>query len=222
MKKDYAIIFDLDGTLIHSTATIMFNANMVLARYDAEPVTLAKINSFVGNGPLVLMQKILAYHQSIGQKIKVTAEVLTVEFNQQYDDNFYQDTVVYEGVIDALDALKSAKIPMAICTNKQISPTIKLLEYYKLNQYFEFVIGGDQVPKRKPDPAGVHKCIDALSAKKYMFIGDSEIDAQTAINAKIDFYLYEGGYLNAPLSEISYIEKFSHFNQLKTIIESAY
>ncbi len=218
MKQNFSVIFDLDGTLIHSTQTIRTNVNKVMMAYDCEPLSLNIINSFVGNGPRVLISKVVKYHQSRGEIITDNVDDLTEIFSHHYNQNPYDDTVIYDGAIELLQKLKSSNIPMVICTNKVTDTTLLLLQYFKLAEYFEFIIGGDQVSERKPNPEGLIRCVAKLPTDCHLFVGDSEVDAKTAENAKLPFFLYQGGYLNAPLSEIKYTKKFSDFEKLYQLL----
>ena len=222
MTKKYAVIFDLDGTLIHSTPTIKAVVNKVMQEFDCPPLSETNINSFIGNGPMVLMQKVVNFHTTNDCKINIEIEALTDKFTAEYNLDAYTGTSLYPNIIEMLEQFKNKQIPMAVCTNKVHFATLEILRHFKIMDYFDFVIGGDQVAKRKPDPEGLLKAVERLEAEAFVFVGDSEVDAAAANNANLPFFFYEEGYLNAPISEIKFIAKFNNFNRLMGLIDSSY
>lgn len=78
---------------------------------------------------------------------------------------------------------------MGVCTNKVHKITLQVLEGLGISNFFGSVIGGDSLPTHKPDPAMMHACIKELGADDVVYVGDSEVDAATAVAAKIPFLL---------------------------------
>jgi len=87
-------------------------------------------------------------------------------------------------------------VKLAVITNKEIRYTNIVLEFHQLTGLFEFVVGGDSLPTKKPDPAGVVQCLNffGIAPDRALFIGDSSIDAATARNAGVPVWLLTYGY----------------------------
>jgi phosphoglycolate phosphatase len=92
-------------------------------------------------------------------------------------------TVPYPGVAEALEQL--AALPMAVLTNKPVRISVRILEEMKLAKYFRAIYGGNSFEKKKPDPTGTNAILGELGMKprEVLFVGDSEVDVQTARNA---------------------------------------
>jgi phosphoglycolate phosphatase len=118
----------------------------------------------------------------------------------------------------ALTALAAAGHRMAICTNKPYGPTLAVLRHLGLFGHFAAVIGGDSLPQRKPDPAPLHETVRLLGGGPVLFVGDSEVDAETAINAGIPFLLYTEGYRKAPVADLPHAAAFDDFAALSALV----
>ena len=84
---------------------------------------------------------------------------------------------------------------------------------------FDAVMAGGMLDSRKPEPAMLLRTIEDLGGGPTLYVGDSEIDAQTAQRARIPFALYEGGYRKAPVSELHHDWVFGHHDALLAIVE---
>jgi phosphoglycolate phosphatase len=204
-----AIVFDLDGTLIDSVPDIHFIANEVLNAEGAEPITLAQARSFVGNGAGVFVQKMRA----LRGLPDADQDRLYEAFVGLYDTAVTR-TVPYPGVPELLARLKGDGHRLGVCTNKPISPTKAVLAHLGLDMFFDTVWGGDSLPVRKPDPAPLHAAFEALGEEIRLYVGDSEVDADTAKAAGVPFFLYTEGYRKTLVEEISHRAAFSHFDAL--------
>lgn len=207
------IVFDLDGTLIDSAADIQAVANDLLAAEGHAPLTIAETHSFIGNGIHVFVEKMCA---SRGLE-KSTLEPLIESFLAQYN-TMHVLTKPYPGVIAALKLL-GGQHRLGICTNKLITPTRNILNHLNMSQYFETAWGGDSLPTCKPDPAMLHAAFDALGEGPRIYVGDSEVDAETAKRARVPFLLYTQGYRKSPVENIPHTIPFDHFDQLPGLID---
>ena len=102
----------------------------------------------------------------------------------------------FEGVIEGLERLHAAKVPMAVVTNKAQRFTEALLERSNLSQYFQFAIGGDALAHKKPHPQPLLEAARRLgvSASSVWMLGDSANDAQAARAAGMRVFLLPYGY----------------------------
>ena len=207
-----AVIFDLDGTLCDSAPDLRATANALLRSMGYQPLSLDVIRSFIGNGVPTLVKRVMA-HSDIEFTEKRHAE-MTETFEKLYSENPVAHTVLYPGVRDALDMLQQRGYVMGVCTNKVHGITLQVLDGLKISSYFNAVVGGDSLPTRKPDPAMLHDCVKQLGTDDVWYVGDSEVDSETAVAAGIKFSLFTNGYRKSPVSEIEHTTRFSTFADL--------
>ena len=209
------IVFDLDGTLIDSAPDLRAVANEVLDGEGAEPVTLEDTYEFIGNGTPVFVARMRAARGIPDSE----QDRLLAAFLDRYDGAVGL-TRPYSGVVDALGKL-FADHALGICTNKPHGPALSVLNHFGLASYFSTVIGGDSLPEPKPDPAPLHAAFDALGAGPRLYVGDSEVDAETAERAGVAFLLHTGGYLKSRAEDVQHAAGFGRFADLPGIVEAA-
>ena len=206
-----ALVFDLDGTLIDSAADIHLACSKVLTDENLPPVSLNQTRSFVGHGAAILMSRLMA---AVGlPDDKSLHQRLLDAFLTHYETAVHL-TTLYPGVQDALAELHHDGWLLGICTNKPLGPTKAVLAHFNLLETFRVVIGGDSLPQRKPDPQPLLAAITALGYPATLFVGDSEVDAETATRAGIDFALYTEGYRHAPIDTLPHYAAFNEFAAL--------
>lgn len=208
------IVFDLDGTLIHSAPEIQFVANSLLADRRLEPLTLAETISFIGNGAAVLIEKM-----SIARGIPADqhAELLaTLEERYMHSSD---KSEVFAGVLPALEALQGAGHRLGVCTNKPLAPAKAVLDHLGLARFFDVVLGGDSLDVRKPDPAPLQATFAALGDGPQIYVGDSDVDAETADRAGVQFLLFTEGYSKVPHAELPHHALFDDFARLPELVE---
>jgi len=206
------IVFDLDGTLIDSAADIQGIANTVLARVGAEPITLADTRSFIGEGIGAFVAKV-RHARSIPDNAQ---DEMLNQVVALYDDAVNL-TVPYPGVVDALQVL-AEQHALGICTNKLRRPCLSVLRHLRIEHYFSSIWGGDNPLGRKPDPAALLATFGELGEGPCIYVGDSEVDAETAHRAAVPFVLFTEGYRKQPVEKILHDESFSCFNDLPDLV----
>lgn len=219
MSQPAALVFDLDGTLVHSLPDIHKAVGQLLAEHDRAALDLATVQSFVGNGVPTLV-KLVAKANDLGSSDE-DLQALTARMLEIYGAASADLTRPYPGVVAALSALQSAGHPMAVCTNKPEGPARHILEKLDLARFFSVVVGGDTLAQRKPDPTPLIHSFEALGRTTGWFVGDSEVDAGTAKAAEIPFALFSEGYRKSPVSEITHTLLFSDFSHLPTALSDA-
>ncbi len=186
-----ALIFDLDGTLIDSAPDIHAAANVVMAEQGLAPLGFDQVRGFIGNGAGILIERCLAAQGRAGDAALQAA--VFHRFIQVYETAVTL-TKLYPGVTAALDALAAHGYRLGLCTNKPEGATRAVLRHFDLARLFAVIIGGDTLPQRKPDPAPLLRALNDLGGGPALFVGDSEVDRDTALAADMPFALFTQGY----------------------------
>ncbi len=210
-----AIVFDLDGTLIHSAPDLHAACNRMLADAGKPPQSLETVTGYIGNGVAKLVERAMA---TAGIPASEHARMVEI-FMRHYDADPATLTRPYPGLIPLLERLKARGHALAICTNKPEAPAREILRLLEMEDYFSALVGGDTLEVRKPDPAPLHHCLELLGAPEAIYVGDSETDAETARRAALPFALFTGGYRKKPLSELPHDFAFADFADLGPWIE---
>jgi phosphoglycolate phosphatase len=212
-----AVIFDLDGTLIDSAPDIHAAANRVLADEGLAPLSFEAVRGFIGKGLPHLVARLL---EASGEAPDGPRHRRMLgRFEASYETAVGL-TVIYPGVIAALDALAATGHALGICTNKPLAPARAVLRHLGLDARFGAVLGGDSLPQRKPDPAPLRATAAALDATAVVYVGDSEVDAATAAAAGLPFALFTEGYRKVPVAELPHDRAFADFAALPGIVDA--
>ena len=192
INKQYkGIIFDLDGTLLNTLETYCHIMNELLEKNDYPIHAIEDYSGFIGNGAKNFITVSLPKEERNEKLI----EDLLHEFHIQYEKTYNQHSKVYEGIIDALLKLQSEGIKLALLSNKLHHLTQKCAKHFFPNIQFSHVIGQSEKYK-KPNPNGIldlSKLLD-ISLNDLVFIGDTEVDVNTAKNANVDSIAVTWGY----------------------------
>ena len=188
-----AVLFDLDGTLLDSIPDLSEACRRMMAELGRPPHPLEAIRTFVGKGMVNLVRRCLVESGS-AQDAEVDAAVEV--FRRHYAAVNGERTVIYPGVVEALEALAVAGVPMACVTNKPAAFTGPLLERTGIARFFQVTVSGDTLPDKKPHPAPLlHACAQlAVPAAAAWMIGDSANDAEAARAAGMPVLLVTYGY----------------------------
>lgn len=211
-----AIVFDLDGTLIDSALDLHHIANILLDEEGLSPVTLDEAKTFIGSGTPTFIRRM---REARGIP-DADQQRLLDGFMARYS-GAVQFTQLYPGVVDALGMLEGQGHPMAICTNKPERPARAVLDHFDLARFFPTIIGGDTTSAHKPDPTPLRAAFAGLGTKGGLFVGDSEVDAQTAQNAEIPFLLFTEGYRKSGIENLPHQTAFTNFADLPTLIQQS-
>jgi phosphoglycolate phosphatase len=176
-----AVTIDLDGTLLDTIPDLAAAANRMLADLGRPALPADLIRTFVGKGIPRLVERTLKASFDGAVEPVLRGDALAI-FERHYVDVNGRHTTVYPGVQEGLDALREDGIPLACVTNKSTRFTLPLLEMIGFARYFERIVAGDTVERKKPDPAPLlHACrLLAVHPGRMLMIGDSLNDTQAA------------------------------------------
>jgi phosphoglycolate phosphatase len=174
------VVFDLDGTLIDSRRDLADATNALVAELGGQALSVEAVTAMVGEGAAVLVRRALA-----GAGLDPQTPNALERFLAHYDERLTVHTRPYEGLVDALSALRSEGRALAVLTNKPGRPSREILERLELAPFFSQVIGGDTAAGRKPDPSGLLSLTERaqVTPAATVMVGDSPIDAETARRA---------------------------------------
>ena len=191
-RRAAAFIFDLDGTLVDSGLDIANSANFARTHCGLSELPVPVVTGYVGDGVAKLLQRTLGHDESSGQTgpagLPVSEEQLATAhavFMDHYGRHLLDNTRLYPGVLDMLRRYRA--FPLFVATNKPGGLARKILAGLHIADAFVRIIGGDETPARKPDPAHLQVCLEGtnLDPAQVAVVGDSpnDINAARALGA---------------------------------------
>ena len=178
-----ACLFDLDGTLLNTLASIRYFVNRNISEYGIRAVSEAETKVFVGNGARVLIENIFN-DRGLDLRDSDTRELferILRSYVKEYDDEPAYLTEPYEGIVDTVNKLKSLGISLAVISNKP-DPTVKSLVNKFFGNAFTIVEGASERMPLKPRaewPLDICERLGVLPSE-VMYIGDTSTDMYTA------------------------------------------
>ena len=225
MTQKLTVLFDLDGTLVDTAPDLVLAHNHVMQKFGFKTKSIDEIKALVGMGAKTMMSKTLWSQAKEELKIvkeKKTKDKMVAEFINFYGNNILVESKLINGVKELLIWCKENKISMAVCTNKQEHLANDLLKKIGISNFFEFVAGSDTFEYCKPDGRHLTSVVEILGGdlKKTIMVGDSEVDAKSAINASLPFVLLEDGYTNVKVDQMKFDYVIKDFTGLSKIIKN--
>jgi len=223
MTQKFTILFDLDGTLVDTAPDLMNAHNHVMKKFGYVTKTGNEIKALIGKGAGAMISKSMwkSAKKELGtineKKIK---DKMVKEFTDFYGKNILVKSQLTNGVKEFLTWCKSKNISLGVCTNKQEHLAVDLLKKIGINSFFEYVAGHNTFNYCKPDARHLTDVVEIMGGdlKKTIMIGDSDVDAQSAVNASLPFVLVENGYTDKKINEIKYDYLIKDFVGLEKII----
>ena len=213
MKK--LIIFDLDGTLLDTLTDLTNSVDFALKQFGYEQKSKEYVRKAIGNGVAVLISRCI----DGGKENPYYQNVLDC-FKKHYEEHYLDNTVPYGGMKGLLITLKSNHYSLAVVSNKIDFITKNLINHFYPN-LFDYIQGDVKELKKKPHPDMVNRVLKELHHRRSSacYIGDTNVDYETAVNAKMDVVLVTYGYrtkeelkeynINAPI--VDSVHKISHY-----------
>lgn len=208
------VIFDLDGTLIDSATDIAHSVNEVREQLSLDPLPIAEIEGYIGNGVRKLLE--LALPDSHRESLERAYDVYLPIYRRRLLDN----TKPYPGVQPALEALDVPGRRLAVLTNKPLRESVAILEGLGLRRHFPSIYGGDSFARKKPHPMGVRQLLTESEARadETLFVGDSNVDLETAKNAGVRCCLVTYGIRSSHVGSLEPDYRVDDLRELPPIV----
>jgi len=189
-----AILIDLDGTLLDTAPELVESANRMLRDMGRPAGSQDLLTSYIGNGISWLVKRALTGDMHAEPDVALYEEALPI-FEKHYTELLLQSKP-FKGVVDGLDALKSAGFRLGCITNKVARYTEPLLIGIGLAHYFDIVLSGDSLPEKKPHPMPLLHAATffGVPVEQVLLIGDSLNDALAARSAGCPVFCVPYGY----------------------------
>ncbi len=193
-QKNKSVLFDLDGTLLHSGLTFYKIVNQ-LKETEGEPlVDFEPVREFSSRGATLILKNCFP------DRDENDIDRLKSQFLDIYNDVFTNDLVLYDGAKELIEFLGSNEIPWGIVTNKPEKYTHPIINKLGWDKMTNAVICPDYLKQAKPSPEGIYKALEILDGcpESSFYVGDHERDIQTGINAGLKTIGCTYGYYEKP------------------------
>ena len=188
------VIFDMDGTILNTLDDMTDSINVILKKYNLPLHTLDEVRYMVGNGIPKLIERAIPQGRE-----NPDFDAILKDFISWYEAHCAIKTAPYEGVVDCIKKLRAAGLKIAVNTNKVEQAAVALCDDY-FPGLFDVISGSRPGMPPKPAPDGIYEILkradmDGKSqGQKAVFIGDSDVDMQTGMNAGLDVIGVDWGF----------------------------
>lgn len=195
LKKPQMILIDVDGTLVDSVPDLTFCVDEMMKALGQAPQGEARVRNWVGNGVERLVRRALI-GQLDGEPDEALYQKAAPIFLDLYAENTSKRSLLYPGVLEALDYFKSAGYKLGCVTNKAAQFTLPLLRDLGIANDFAIIVSGDTLPQKKPDPAPLLHAAKffEVAPEHALMIGDSVSDVKAARAAGFQIACMSYGY----------------------------
>ena len=189
-----AVLFDMDGTVLDTLTDLYDSVNYSLSRFSLPPVSREHVRQNLGNGAVYLINHCIPADASQDLQEQVLAF-----YKPWYDAHCRIKTAPYAGILPLMQTLRREGILLAIVSNKPDTAVQELAETF-FPGLMAFVVGESASVRRKPAPDTVLTAAEQMnvSVEQCVYIGDSEVDIQTARNAGMDCIAVTWGFRDEP------------------------
>lgn len=221
-KKIKAYIFDLDGTIAFTLKDLNTAMNQMLEELKFPLMTEQDILNNINCGARQFVTKCLPKSE---QDNADTVELAFLRYREHYNKCYLDTTVPYPNVKEGLEYIKSRGIKLAVFSNKSSEQTIPIAEKLFPKGTFDIIMGHDGRFEHKPNPDGALYIANHLeiSPKDIGFVGDSDVDMHTAINAGMHLFGVSWGYRSPELLTSLGAEKILYtLDDIKSLADYEY
>ena len=195
LKRPEMVLIDVDGTLVDSVPDLAFCVDAMMNQLGMPERGERRVRHWVGNGVERLVKRALVNQIDGEPEEALFARALPV-FEALYRENTSKRSCLYQGVEEALDFLQTTSVRIGCVTNKASQFTLPLLQDLGIRDYFEIVICGDMVERKKPDPMPLLQAAAQLETQPQasLMLGDSMSDVNAARAAGFQIVCMSYGY----------------------------
>ena len=216
-KNNLALIFDLDGTLIHSVPDMHHAISKTLKEFNLGVISEQQLQLFVGQGMLKLSERVVKFcggDQSL-------VEPVYKSYRENYSEVPYKFSRYMKGVENTIKTLFDKNIPMSICTNKRQLVTEKLLTQMNIDHYFKTIVGAQDGIPLKPNREMIDLVISKLNLDNFLYfmIGDTANDVEAARSAGIKSIVVSGGYTDQSVEDLNSDYILNDMSELSNFLE---
>ena len=195
LKRPEMVLIDVDGTLVDSVPDLAYCVDEMLKQLGMPTRGEAAVRHWVGNGVERLVKRGLINALDGEPDEELYNRALPI-FRELYAENTSKRSCLYEGVPEALEFLKTTGVKIGCVTNKASEFTLPILRDLGIADYFETVLCGDMVERKKPDPQPLLMSAEKLGVapEDSMMLGDSMSDVKAARAAGFAIVCMSYGY----------------------------
>jgi phosphoglycolate phosphatase len=208
------LVFDLDGTLVHTAADLVAALNAVLVTQKMAPVSMEAATAMVGSGGRALLRGAFAAE---GREVSPDRlEALFADYLAFYDDHLADASRPFPGAVAALDRFAGDGWLLAICTNKYEASARKLMKLIGLDERFAAIAGQNTFAFCKPDGRHITETVRMAGGDPgdAIMVGDSITDVSAAKAAGVPVIAVDYGYSAVPVAELGATRVISRLDQL--------
>lgn len=180
------VLFDLDGTLVDSVPDLAHAVDRMLAELGRAEAGVENVRRWVGNGASILVKRALANNMLTDSAEEATDAELYDQayslFLAFYGQSTADKSKLYPGAMLCLQGFKAKGVRMGLVTNKPIVFANSMLKDLELDVFFDAVLGGDSLTRKKPDPLPLQSIMQSYNVdpEKTLMVGDSVSDVRAA------------------------------------------
>jgi phosphoglycolate phosphatase len=223
IRKPKMILIDVDGTLVDTIPDLAFCINEMMVQLDMPRRGEARVRLWVGNGTERLIKRALTGRMNGEPDEDLYQRALPIFLNF-YAQNISKRSRLYDGVREGLAGLRAADMRLGAVTNKPERFTLPLLKQMHLLDYFEIVVSGDSLPRKKPDPLPLLHAAEVMSIAPAhaLMLGDSETDVIAARAAGFQIVCVSYGYNHGEnICDVNPDAVIDSIAELKTLLARA-
>ncbi len=211
-----ALLFDLDGTLVHSLPDMAGALNSLLEELTLPALEIEEVRLMIGDGIPALVHRALEAEGRAAARLALEEAEIVQRFRAHYRARLTRETRPYPGVVETLSRLRDGGWSMAVCTNKAETPAREIIDDLGLARFFDGLAGGDTYAAAKPaaDPLlGLAEVLGRPSRETVM-VGDSPADVGAARNAGMAVVAVSYGYRKVPAEALGADALIHRFDDL--------